>query len=36
MMAKLMRSISDCPSRPNEEPELAADGELQHDAARSK
>ena len=31
MMAKLMRFVSDCPSRPSEKPELAADGELQYD-----
>ena len=30
MMAKLMRFVSDCPSRPSEKPELAADGELQY------
>ena len=29
--AKLMRFVSDCPSRPSEKPELAADGELQYD-----
>ena len=26
-----MRFVSDCPSRPSEKPELAADGELQYD-----
>ena len=31
MMAKLVRFVSDCPSRPNETPELAADGEVQYD-----
>ena len=31
MMAKLRRFVSDCPSRPSEKPELAADGELQYD-----
>ena len=31
MMANLMRFVSDCPSRPSEKPELAADGELQYD-----
>ena len=31
VMAKLMRFVSDCPSRPSEKPELAADGKLQHD-----
>ena len=30
MMEKLMRFVSDCPSRPSEQPELAADGELQY------
>ena len=31
MMAKLMRFVSDCLSRPSEKPELAADVELQYD-----
>ena len=31
MMAKLMHFVSDCPSRPSEKPELAANGELQYD-----
>ena len=30
MMSKLMLFVSDCPSRPSERPELAADGELQY------
>ena len=34
MMAKLMRFVPDCPSRPSEKPELAADGELQYDNSK--
>ena len=36
MMAKLMRFVSDCPSRPSEKPELAADEGLQYDCRKKQ
>ena len=36
MMSKLLRFVSDCPSRPSDKPELAADRELQYDYRKNQ